>query len=219
MGDSNTFLADAFGLPSFVSPAIQRESVRQRLEKQLTPRPVAPSTEKRKRIGTVAGWAAGITIPLAVAALLYFSNPTLVDNLGDAYASFVPTVKFTSAETHKTPGKSNTHTDLANFRILPEKLDEKAVPAPATSVQPEPSVPSLPERYQVVVGSFADETNAGKYVSELRSRSYNANIVGTNSSGLFRVSIGGSDTRREALSLLAAIREKENPSAWLLRVR
>ncbi len=216
----SNYLADAFGLPSFVSPAIQRETVRQRLEKQLTPKPVSHDKEKRRVISPVAGWAAGILIPVAAAALLYFFNPTFVERLGDSYASFVPTVTFTPAEDVGKPAKKMPANELSNFRIIPEKVMESS-PAEMqeTPVAPEQPVIQSMKRYQVVVGSFADEHNAGKYVAELRSRYRDAGIVGTNAGGLVRVSIGGSDSKQEALGMLEVIRQKENPSAWLLRVR
>ena len=70
-----------------------------------------------------------------------------------------------------------------------------------------------------MVGAFSIEANAEKYVSALRSREYNAAIIGLSSTGLYRVSISGMDAKNEALGMLAQVRREENPSAWLLIVK
>jgi len=217
---SSNYLEDAFGLPSFVSPAIKRESVRQRLEKQLTPRPVAPSEKKKRNLRPALGWAAGITIPIAVALLLYMYSPTIVDGLSHSYASFVPTVKFTSGERNIKTTTSEKDADFKNFRVIPEKVVEEPA-APEQLPQPEPeAIPvNTVKKYQIVVGAFSEETNAQNYVGRLKGENYDASIIGKSSKGLIRVSINGSDSKADAIVMLDQIRADENPSAWLLRIR
>lgn len=224
--ESSNFLADAFGLPSFVSPAIKRETVRQRLEKQLTPKPSAPKEEKKRDLRVLSGWAAGIAIPITAALMLYMFNPTIIDGPGKSYASFVPTITFNKAESTNTASK--TTADISNFRVMPEKevAAEIIEPEPGTQ-NPEPvSEPQTPiakphtlTKYQIVVGAFSQESNAEKYVNELRARNYDACIVGQSRNGLSRVSINGSDNKSEAIGMMNDIRTAENPSAWLLRIR
>jgi hypothetical protein len=218
---SSNYLSDAFGLPSFVSPAIKRETVRERLEKQLTPRPVAPSEKKRRNLRPALGWAATISIPIATALLLYMFNPTIVDGLGHSYASFVPTVKFKSVEqpAHNTSAK--TDASFENFRVMPEVIVEEIVATPEkeSEVVPVPiPVPAL-RKYQIVVGAFSEEANANNYVNKLKSKSYDAAVVGKSRSGLIRVGINGSESKADAISMMEEVRSNENPSAWLLRLR
>jgi cell division septation protein DedD len=224
--ESSNFLADAFGLPSFVSPAIKRESVRQRLEKQLTPKPSAPKEEKKRDLRVVTGWAASIAIPITAALMLYMFNPTIIDGPGKSYASFVPTIKFNKAESTNT--SSATTADISNFRVMPEKevAAELVEPDPVPrTASPEPDAQSpMSEaqrltKYQIVVGAFSQESNAEKYVNELLARNYDACIVGQSRNGLARVSINGSDNKSEAIGMMNDIRSTENPSAWLLRIR
>ena len=217
---SSNYLADAFGLPSFVSPAIRRETVRQRIEKQLTPRPVAPEPGKKKNLRPAIGWAAGIAIPVTAALLMYFYNPSFVKDLNTSYSSFVPSIKFSGGEPARTPGTFNKDAEFVNFRIIPEK----AVAGVAEAEQLPEAIPeAIPvktlKKYQIVVGAFSIEANAKKYVSALRSREYNAAIIGLSSTGLYRVSISGKDAKNDALSMLAQVRREENPSAWLLIVK
>lgn len=219
---SSNYLEDAFGLPAFVSPAIKRETVRQRLEKQLTPRPTAPSEKKNRKLTPVLGWVAGISIPVAVAMVLYFTNPGFVDGLGQSYASFVPTVKFSKAE-YKTPSKTTEIKTLPKFRVIPEKAIKTPVvtPEPEVEAKPEPIAAEVHilRKYQIVVGAFSSEGNANKYVAELKTKDFDAAVVGNSRNGLIRVGINGSDSKSESIVILDHVRAEENPSAWLLRIR
>ncbi|MEN8224844.1 MAG: SPOR domain-containing protein [Bacteroidota bacterium] len=217
---SSNYLADAFGLPSFVSPAIKRESVRERLEKQLTPHPVPPSEKKKRNLRPALGWAAGISIPIAAALLLYMYSPRIVDDLGRSYASFVPTVKFTSGES-RLPASAGSDARFENFRLMPEETPKENAVVPEQLPQPKPEAVTVNtlKKYQIVVGAFSREANAKKYVYKLQTKSYDASIIGNSSTGLIRVSINGSDSKRDAIQLLEQVRSDENPSAWLLRIK
>jgi hypothetical protein len=213
---NNNYLADAFGLPSFVSPAIKRESVRARLEKQLTPKQDKASRKKRDPIPFI-GWAAGISIPVAAALLLYFYSPGFLHKMGNSYASFVPTVKFTEAK-HDPIEVSEKTARFNNIRVLPEEKAEAVIEEPKPDeVHVKPVI--VLKKYQVVVGAFSEHTNAVHYMEELRARELQASIVGKSKSGLTRVSIDGSDNKKEALHILAQVREDVNANAWLLRIR
>ncbi len=220
--ESGNFLADAFGLPSFVSPAIKRETVRQRLEKQLTPKPSAPKEEKKVNLRPVLGWAAGITIPIAVALLLFMYTPQIIDGFGNSYASFVPTIKFKSSDPAFKPGEPSKNAEFENFKVIPEVVAETPVIAESESpaeANPEPATTAVVKKYQIVVGAFSKESNAENYVQELQGKEYNASIIGKSDSGLIRVSISGFDAKGDALSMLKKVRAAENPSAWLLVIR
>lgn len=214
------FLEDAFGLPSFVSPIIKRETVRKRLEESMTPRPTAPDQRKRRRLTPAMGWAATIAIPVIGLGLLYFFSPQVFNGQHTSYSSMMPFVKFSGGEVAKSPGTFDRTAEYVDFRVIPEKEAEEVI-IPETIAEPEPEV--IPERilrkYQIVVGAFSSETNASKYVQKLQQKNYDASIVGTSRNGLFRVSINGLDDKMEATEMLARIRSEENPSAWLLRIK
>jgi len=217
--ESSNFLADAFGLPSFVSPAIKRETVRQRLEKQLTPTPSAPREEKKINLRPVANWAAAIAIPITAALMLYMFNPTIINGPGKSFASFVPTIKFDKSEAVKVETNA---ADYSKFRVIPEEAPTSDIQDPEPDPQPDqtatPPQPVL-TKYQIVVGAFSEVSNAEKYVARLQSKNLDASIVGKSKTGFTRVGINGSDNKQEAISMLDNIRSTENPSAWLLRIR
>lgn len=226
--ETANFLDDAFGLPSFVSPAIKRETVRKRLEEQLSPRPVAPGPERKRNLRPVMGWAAGLVIPITAAALLYFFNPGLFDGQNTSYTSMIPFFKFHSGVPAKSPVTFDKNAEYANFKVLPEPVVEEevvaetlaeAVPAATPEVIPGATPVKTLKKYQIVVGAFSNERNADKYVQELQNKSYDASVIGTSSNGLIRVSICGFDGQSDALSMLEIVRREENPSAWLLVIR
>lgn len=219
---SSNYLEDAFGLPSFVSPAIRRETVRQRLEKQLTPRPHAPKEEKKRNLRPVAGWAAGIAIPIAAAVLVYLYSPNIMNGLGESYASFVPTVTFEKSEATKRAIDQSKLAGIENFRAVPEK-PAVTEPDPEAVDDATPEIISTPEpvltKYQIVVGAFSLEKNAMDYVEMLKSKNYNASIVGKSRTGLIRVGINASNNKSEAINMMEEVRMAENSNAWLLRIR
>lgn len=69
--------------------------------------------------------------------------------------------------------------------------------------------------YQVVVGCFANENNAYKLVSKLKSENYPASILGKNKNGLFVVSAGGYNNLNEAKNTSINVRV-QFPGAWIL---
>ncbi len=93
--------------------------------------------------------------------------------------------------------------------LAPEKALSKAEP-PATQA-------SKRETILVIAGSFKNGNNARKLVRILKGKGYDALIADTNSYGMFRVSYGLFFDISKAESMLAAVRNEENPSAWILR--
>lgn len=74
-----------------------------------------------------------------------------------------------------------------------------------------------PKKYFIIAGSFQDEENAQKLVDRLRAKGYGAQIVDKNKYDMYRVSFEGFIRKQEAEEALAAIRNEENPSAWLYK--
>jgi cell division septation protein DedD len=144
----------------------------------------------------------------------------------------VPTIKFNKADPVNVETKS---AEFSKFRVIPEEVpssniqnpeQEPNIQDPASGIQhPESqelrtaSPAPVLTKYQIVVGAFSRVSNAKKYVAQLQGKNYDASIVGESRSGLTRVAINGSDNKQEAIGMMNSIRESENPSAWLLRIR
>lgn len=70
--------------------------------------------------------------------------------------------------------------------------------------------------YHVVAGCFQVHSNAENFVRSLQEKNISAAIIGQNDKGLYVVSCGNFNTRKEALSGLDSLR-KIQPEAWLYR--
>ena len=86
----------------------------------------------------------------------------------------------------------------------PEVIKEKLVVAPT-------------KLYYVVAGSFSNEINANKLVAILRQKGYNATIADTTKNGMYRVAYLGLADLELAKQELFAIRQEDNPDAWIFR--
>ncbi len=93
------------------------------------------------------------------------------------------------------------------------RLREKLAPAASTKVVTSVSRTS---RYHIIAGCFQFEDNAQKMVAKLQAMGYGAVIL-DKKRGLYRVSLSGYPTKREARKDLTAIRENVVEGAWLLR--
>jgi cell division septation protein DedD len=71
-------------------------------------------------------------------------------------------------------------------------------------------------KFHVVAGCFKIEDNAIKFVALLQQQNINASIIGQNDKGLFVVSCGDFQTRKEANDQLDTLR-KSQPNAWLYK--
>lgn len=67
----------------------------------------------------------------------------------------------------------------------------------------------------IIAGAFRDKSNAENLIHKLRLKGYPAVEAGFTKSGLLRVAFGQFESREKAEQQLLAIRNDENPSAWI----
>ncbi|MCE3279817.1 MAG: hypothetical protein K0S44_2008 [Bacteroidetes bacterium] len=218
-------LLDAFGLTQFQSPAIKRDNISKRIEKEFKDRDAIPA--ERKKINIKRYVALAIAMPLLFGMIWVPLKTDLLKNIN--YSDLNP---FSSKEivrpVNKTPDTS------APVKIVIPK-DTLASNASSKNTQPEPATVALMEpvkadtthvsvemnvdpnnKYHVVAGCFAIEENAIKFVASLQQQNLNAAIIGKNNKGLFVVSCGDYATRKEANEELSNLR-KLQPNAWLYK--
>ena len=71
-------------------------------------------------------------------------------------------------------------------------------------------------KYFIIGGAFEILSNAENFVEDLKNQGFDAEIVGLNKYGLYRVSYSGFSERSEASKQLKLIKKEKNPSAWIL---
>jgi len=109
--------------------------------------------------------------------------------------------------------------------ILDDEIIEEFVDnsSPKENVEVAKNIERIPvekvlttDRFFIIAGSFSNETNAKRLVTKLNNKGYSALIADTNKYGMFRVAIMKFNNRVSAENNLMAIRNEENPQAWLL---
>ncbi len=220
---STNYLLQSFGLPAFQSPAIKRDNISKRIEKEFKDRvAVAPAKKKvnGKRIVTLA-----IATPLVFALLWIPLKTDLLKNIN--YSSLNP---FASKEIKNEPVKEkpkqivvapiikkDTAVAIANqdSTTTNEQPTVAPVKADSTAVIKTTAV-NLDLRFHIVAGCFAIENNAVKFVASLQQQNIDAAILGKNDKQLFVVSVGNYATYKETNKEIANIR-KQLPNVWLYK--
>lgn len=220
---TTNYLLDAFGLATFQSPAIKRDTLNKRIEKEFKDRRAIRPEKKKinlKRIVVLV-----VLIPLAFGMIWVPLKTDLLKNIN--YSNLNP---FASKETKKdvikqTPKaivmlpaikkditapitKQETETNSQQGVVEPVKVDSTAVTKASTV--------NLDFKFHLVVGCFAVENNAIKFVASLQQQNIDAAIIGKNDKQLYVVSCGNYATYREANLAIANVR-KQLPNVWLYK--
>ncbi|MFD2566621.1 HU domain-containing protein [Pseudotenacibaculum haliotis] len=111
--------------------------------------------------------------------------------------------------------------DQLEFAKQKTEMDQKIQSATFVINNPLPTVElnvtkELPKPYHVVAGAFYFKENAQKRVNQLKSKGYNAYILGKNKSDLIQVAYESFYKVSDAYQSLAEIRKADSKDAWLL---
>lgn len=185
------YLTDAFGLSTFVSPAVTREVHKEVVETIEKETPIAFTPEKRKS-APYFKYAAVALIALTLGGYVasnYYAN------------------------------QIETHNQLAQEEAF-QQLDTKIQQATFVIENPLPAVTfnvtKQTGNYHIVAGAFRVEENCDKKIEQLKAEGYDARKIGVNKYGLREVVYGSYQTGEEALIAIRAIRKTSNKDAWLL---
>lgn len=233
--DTTNYLLDAFGLTQFQSPAIKRDTISKRIEKEFKDRGPVPVEKKKVNIKRY--------VALAIAAPLIFGMAWLsvkTDILKDInYSSLNPfalneaaksaekaAIKATEfkAEDSNVPTTALVAKDTTkqlqlstSQPVTAELMDNKAVgivKADSTKVIVAKAPINTDFKFHLITGCFQIPENAERFVSTLQNQNISASIIGKRN-GLHVVSAGNFATREEAVAQLAQLK-KSQPEAWLL---
>lgn len=222
-------LLDAFGLSQFQSPAVKRDNISKRIEKEFKDRGAIPVEKKKINIKRYVALA--IAMPLIFGMVWIPLKTDLLKSIN--YSGLNP---FTSKEVVTKPVEIKDvpkHTIAVpsapvskESSITTESIeDNKLSSASETVVEPvKPDTTHVStfseinsnNKFHVVAGCFKIKENAVKFVALLQQQNINASIIGQNDKGLFVVSCGDFSTRKEANIQLEALR-KSQPNAWLYK--
>jgi cell division septation protein DedD len=239
---TTNYLIESFGLTTFQSPAIKRETFVKRMEKEPQDREVIPAASRsRFRVKhyvalslSAAAMFALIWIPLKTDLLKNINysnlNPFSKKELSLYTAKHFNTPNPAIKEL-KIPDLPNLNTDTSKFVNLSfvkknetpitVRMSNASVPESTAVANPAAEKIRVAEsktlagdKYSVIGGCFAVPENADHFVAQLKAEGHEAFILETKHSVLRHVSYGSYSSYAEATQALARIRAS-NKEAWL----
>lgn len=184
------YLKEAFGLSSFASSEVFRETYKKQAAEVEEKAPIAFTPERRSSGRWIKYAAVGLlAVGLSGAAGLNVYNDQINEH--------------NLAEQQKAASQLESQIQQATFVINN--------PLPAVTLK----VAKQSGKYHIVAGAFRLEENAEKKVQQLKTEGHKARQIGANRFGLHQVVYSSYENRLEALKALREVKNS-NPSAWLL---
>ena len=185
------YLTTSFGLNSFVSPAVKRETYHKEAEAMEEKSPIIFTPEKRKNYSYLK-YAAIFVLAMTVGGSIGYKayNNNIRENALVVETAVQKQVQDKIQE--------------ATFFI------ESPMPAVTLNVK-EQKMP-----YHVVAGAFRKEKNAQRIFQELSELGYKSKKLAPNNHGLYPVIYESYSSYAEAYQAMLKIRNAHNPDAWLL---
>lgn len=117
-------------------------------------------------------------------------------------------------------GNSVENHNLAEQQKADQQMEQKIQRATFVIDTPLPEiifkVTTQTGKYHIVAGAFRNEENAVKKLDELKTKGFKARQIGVNKWGLHQVIYESHENRLEALKALRNIKHSYNNAAWLL---
>ena len=129
-----------------------------------------------------------------------------------------PPSKLLKYEAARKAAEANVAEAKEELAVAETTAVEVKIPSPAMAVK---SVSENQGRvgFYIIGGCFKSKENAEKYVSELKAKQYEAEIIGKNKAGLFMVSVFSSASSVQTADALANIKAEVNANAWIFHSR
>lgn len=224
--DQVNYLTEAFGLNSFISPSIIRETKEEiaiitedtivedaKPAPKLTPaiehEPVLLPTTSNKFYLKYAATAAAV---IGISGLIAYAGVNIINDqtIGKNYALEAEAKKEVDQNLQKATFSIPNPLPAIHLNII--KDTEKPSDAPVNSGEPKVTFGN----FHIVAGAYRVADNAIKKANDLQRKGYSARVIGKNKFGLFQVVYGSYFTRTEAREVLINIKKTEDKRAWLL---
>lgn len=219
--DAVNFLSDSFGLDSFHSPEIKRESFEKRVEREIkdrSPIPVEKSSVPRKGrvIPLKIYYSAAASLLLIATFSWLYLNMDAIKGIDINYSELNPFANLDSGTYVQRVDKSSDIDPKGVTDDIQDWLDN--VPEEVKEVVPEVKEvvkTKVAKRFHVIGGCFEIKSNADRLQRKLKRAGFDSGFAGKNRRGLYRVSYGSYETRAEGRKALRKIKKNNNRGAWL----
>ena len=184
------YLTESFGLSSFNSPEILRESP----SKVVSPKEKSPIplTAKKRRAQSIMRYAAIAILALGLGGYLG----------SNAYINQI--------EQHNIQAEAEANITLENR--IQEATFAVSTPLPTIVLD----LKNRSEDFHIVAGAFRIKANSERKLRQLKRLGFEARIIGQNRYGLHQVVYDSYSSREEAQRALYTIKRTQDPTAWLL---
>jgi len=227
----NNYLEDAYGLATFVSPAIRRNGYQSGHD--------AGEKNNVIHLPVAVRRIAAIAVPLIAIGLWSLFNTDRINNFTSNYSSLFPSelvsqfsissIKksipiYVLSHSKSSPVK-HTETNVVTTIVNPAITVSQPVPTDVTVTDVKTAVPSpvsevnsvASGHFMIISGAFKVKENADKQVTQLKAKDLNATIAGQNKKGLYLVSAASCDDAGQAILKLKEVLDKGIESAWILK--
>ena len=190
------YLTQSFGLTSYVSPAVKRESYKQEIEALEERAPIALTPEKRN---------APVVLKYAAMFVLGTGLLTASGIVGFNYYDAKIQQETLLVETNVQKQVNQKIQEATFFIDIPSAIG--ATTEIKTTVK---------KMYHLVAGVYQKEFYATKLVEELQNLGYHPIRLASNNKGVFPVLYGSYSNTVEAQEALTKIHKEHNPEAWIM---
>ncbi|MEN9908059.1 MAG: hypothetical protein RLZZ540_1208 [Bacteroidota bacterium] len=195
--EQKNYLTSSFGLSSFVSPVVKRDSSVETAE-VIEESPVISLVTEERNGRSYLKYAAIFVLGLGLLGSVGY--PVYQNQIASE------TVLVEQAVQKQVESKIQEATFFIKSPMAPVTL----------SVKVNKETKEVKMSYHVVAGAFRDESNAQQVLKKLTKMGYKARRLEVNKHGLYPVLYGSFATYAEAQKVKNEVRESENPEAWLL---
>jgi nucleoid DNA-binding protein len=216
--NSTNLLLESFGMSVFNSPAIRREGIAKGIERKIREKDIS----REIRIPAAVKWVAAASITILVLISMAVLNPGVIEKINFNYSSIYNSLvsRLYNNDFENSPAiKPETIKPLAVAAETKQVNADSIAAADLTAENKAETVQAETVRnpeYYIVGGCFSIEENAEKFLKELKSKGYDASLVGVTKTGLFRVAYSGFSNAEDANSQLEKLRNSEDADVWLL---
>ncbi len=200
--------------PAAASKAPQKEEAKvSTAAKSNTSTPPNTPPTPAKKSGSMAPLlrVAAVAVPLIALAVFGTIKRDWVQDQYINYTNLNPfSVSKSAPVSVEEPALEENTTEVPTDEVIETPVTETPVAEEATPVR------TSAGNYHIIAGAFSSQSNANRLVANLKAQGYGAQIVDTNSRGLYRVAYQSFATIEEARRELSSIRSRNNSEAWLL---
>lgn len=196
---ATNYLTEAFGLATFQTNTVVRETLKQEVVELEEKVPVIAFTPEKRRNFKPFTVAASVAAALVIGGALFMNS--YKNNVEDH--NMVETLK----------GMQMAEDEIQSASFALDILSP--LPSISVSVNKKETVTET-GNYHVVAGAFREFANVEKKMSQLKRKGFDPAYIGANKYGLHQVVYKSFTSRNEAVNALNTIKRTENSRAWLL---